>query len=113
MTRDCSKICVPSDAAACAVQRGGKLAEIDGLLTDNGVNMLALSADTSGDAGTLQGLVGSEFFAQSDEAGHLVFGDGDLTSAPVGQGHVRNNVIALFARGTGRLSDGGFGGWPR
>ena len=32
----------------------GKLAEIHGLLTDNGVDVLALSAETSGDKGTLR-----------------------------------------------------------
>jgi hypothetical protein len=35
----------------------GKLAEIEGLLTDNGVNVLAMSAETSGDRGTLRFVV--------------------------------------------------------
>jgi len=32
----------------------GKLAEVESLLTDNGVSILALSAETSGDKGTLR-----------------------------------------------------------
>jgi hypothetical protein len=54
----------------------------------------------AGDARALQGLRGAEFGAQSHQAGHFGFGDGDFGAAKIGQAEVGDHIVlAGFERG--------------
>jgi hypothetical protein len=56
---------------------------------------LDLHVETSGDSGTLQGLVGAVLLTDSHESGHLVLSELDFLSAEGGEGDVGDFVVGL------------------
>jgi hypothetical protein len=47
----------------------------------------------AGDTRALQGLVGSEFFTEGHEPGHLVFGETNLVAAGLSESQIGNAVL--------------------
>src|SRR5205823_11011826 len=94
------------DVAAGPADVGAE--RLQGLDEDGGLDGHVQAA---GDAGARQRLGGRVLAADGHQAGHLVLGDGDFLTAPVGQGEVGDDEIVL-ERGLG-LADGGFGGESR